>query len=195
MKKYLQDYIFLLLLAGVIILLDQWTKGLIRANLQTGEVWTPWPWLAPYARLVNWHNTGAAFGMLQGLGKVFMVLAVLVSLAILYYFPQVPRKDWTLRLAMVLQLGGAVGNLIDRIHQGYVTDFISIGNFAVFNVADASISTGVAILIVGMLAKEWQQKSIQPPAEETPADLSGEEEKPADLTSNIETSQQDVTSE
>ena len=92
--------------------------------------------------------------MLQGLGDIFTILAILVAVAIIYYFPQVSREDWALRLAMGLQLGGAIGNLIDRISSGYVTDFISIGTFPVFNVADASISIGVAILILGMWVKE-----------------------------------------
>lgn len=160
LKKYLQDYAFLLGIAGIIIALDQWTKYLVRTRLQFNEVWVPWPWLEPYARIVHWRNTGAAFGIFQEFGGVFLVLAIIVSIAILYYFPQVSRHDWPLRFAMGLQLGGAVGNLIDRLlFNGSVTDFISIGNFAVFNVADASISTGVAILVIGMWIKERSQKA------------------------------------
>lgn len=166
MKKHFRDYTFLLGLAGTLIILDQWTKYLVRANLAYGEVWSPWPWLAPYARIVHWQNTGAVFGMFQGFGSIFTVLAILVSAAILYYFPQVPRHDWTLRLAMGLQLGGAVGNLIDRLTLGWVTDFISIGGFAVFNVADASISTGVAILVLGMWLRERGNRPPQEASEE-----------------------------
>lgn len=161
MKKYFWDYAFLLPIAGTIIAFDQWTKYLVRTNLTFTESWAPWPWLEPYARIVFWKNTGAAFGIFQNMGSVFAVLAVIVSIAILYYFPQVPRSDWVLRSAMALQLGGAMGNFIDRVTTGYVTDFISFGTFAVFNIADASISTGVAILIVGMLIKErslWLQE-------------------------------------
>jgi signal peptidase II len=104
--------------------------------------------------------------MLQGFGDVFTVLAILVAIAIIYYFPQVPPKDWVLRLAMGMQLGGALGNLIDRLTVGSVTDFISIGTFPVFNVADASISTGVAILILGMWFKD---RHAEPSPPETPA--------------------------
>jgi signal peptidase II len=154
LKKYIQDYLFLFLLAGAIIALDQWTKYLVRETLPFQAIWSPWYWLTPFARIVHWKNTGAAFGIFQGFGNVFTILAIVVSIAILYYFPQVPRRDWTLRLAMGLQLGGAIGNLIDRLFFGSVTDFISVGNFAVFNIADASISIGVAILVVGMLVKE-----------------------------------------
>ncbi len=159
LKKYLRDYIYLITLAGAIILLDQATKAIVRANLQYSELWSPWEWLMPYIRIVNWKNSGAAFGMLQGFGGIFSALSILVAGVILYYFPQVPARDWTLRLAMGMQLGGALGNLVDRIRfDGYVTDFISVGSFPVFNVADASISVGVAILVVGMWIKEQQEK-------------------------------------
>lgn len=159
LKKYLRDYFYLVTLAGAIILLDLLTKELVRARLQYSEIWAPWEWLMPYMRIVNWQNSGAAFGMLQGFAGVFSVLSIIVAVVIIYYFPQVSKEDWTLRLAMGMQLGGAVGNLIDRIRfDGNVTDFISIGNFPVFNVADASISVGVAVLILGMWYKEQQEK-------------------------------------
>jgi signal peptidase II len=168
LKKYLPDYAYLLTFAGAIVAADQWSKFMVRTHLAFGDIWSPWPWLIPYARIVHWNNTGAAFGMLQSFGNVFTVLAFLVSLVILYYFPQIPRQDWVLRLALGLQLGGAIGNLISRLTVGTVTDFISIGNFAVFNIADASISVGVAILILGMWLKEREQK---PPQGSSSADL------------------------
>ena len=161
MKKYLKDYLFLLVISGVIIGLDQWSKAYIRNSIPFGEIWSPWDWLTPYARLVHWNNTGAAFGMLQGFNSVFAGLAVVVSGVILFYFPKVSEKDWILRLAMAMQLGGAVGNLIDRLILGKVTDFISVGTFAVFNVADASISVGVAVLLLGVWLKEIQEKKTR----------------------------------
>lgn len=163
MRKYLFDYAYLLLFAGSIIFVDQLTKYIIRANLELGEVFLPDLWLTQFARIVHWQNTGAAFGMFQSLGNVFMVLSMIVSLAILYYFPQVPRQDKLIRLSMSMLLGGAVGNLIDRLHQGYVTDFISVGKLPVFNVADASISLGVVVLFLGMWFQE--KKASQDSAE------------------------------
>jgi signal peptidase II len=154
LKKFFQKYGYLLAVAGIIIFFDQLTKIIVRSNLDIRETWAPWPWLEPYARIVHWQNTGAVFGILQGFGDVFMVLAMIVSAAIIYYFPQVPKSEWPLRLAMGMQCGGAIGNLIDRLHQGHVTDFISVFNFAVFNIADASISVGVAVLVIGVWIKE-----------------------------------------
>lgn len=158
MKDKVRDYISLLLLAGIIIALDQWTKGIIRSQLAFGETWVPWDWLAPYARIVYWHNAGAAFGFGQNLSWLFTILPFIVVAAILAYYHQIPRGDWPLRIALGLQLGGAVGNLIDRLTIGYVTDFISVGTFPVFNVADSSISIGVVVLLVGMWIMEKQQK-------------------------------------
>jgi signal peptidase II len=154
LKKLMQGYLFLGSISGLIVVLDQITKWIIRQNLALGETWMPWTWLEPYARIVHWHNRGVAFGMFQEGGDIFAVLAFLVAIAIIYYFPRVPSEDWTLRLAMGLQLGGAVGNLIDRIMIGHVIDFISVGTFPVFNVADSSITVGVFVLIYGV----WQQE-------------------------------------
>lgn len=157
-KHLIKSYLYLFLIAGVIIAFDQYTKGLVRANLAISEIWSPWPWLTPYARIVHWWNTGVAFGMFQGMGDVFKVLSFLVSVAIIIYFPRIPAHERIIRFAMAMQLGGAVGNLIDRMTVGHVTDFVSIGNFAVFNVADASITMGVLVMILGVWLQERRQK-------------------------------------
>jgi signal peptidase II len=162
LKKYLKDYLILLMMSGFVIGVDQWTKALVRQNIPLGGSWMPVEWLRPFARIVHWYNTGAAFGLFQNGSLIFASLAVVVILLIIYYFPQVPASDWTFRLAMALQLAGAAGNLIDRImFAGKVTDFISIGKFAVFNIADASITIGVVILLLGALIKERKQKKSE----------------------------------
>ncbi len=158
MKKYLKAYTFLLPISFSIVILDQWTKSLVRANLSFNEVWMPVEWLAPYVRIVNWHNTGAAFGIFQGMNGVFLVLAFFIIAIILFYFPQIPVEDYYFRLALSLQMAGAAGNLIDRLYRGFVTDFISIGNFAVFNVADSCITMGVVVLMVGLWTEERKTK-------------------------------------
>ena len=173
MKDLLRKYSGILLIAFVIILLDQWTKGWVRANIPTGESWLPdsWQWLSPYARIVNWYNTGAAFGMFKDGSMVFTVLAFIVIVAILFYYPKVEHDDWSLRLALSMQLGGAMGNLIDRLTIGHVTDFISVGNFPVFNVADASISVGAAVLFLGVWLRERAERKEHG---SEPVDITGE---------------------
>jgi signal peptidase II len=161
LKKYLKDYSLLFLIAGIIVLLDQVTKQIVRANLAVGEVYRPDLWLSQFARILNWKNTGAAFGMFQNGGLIFTILAFVVSGAILYYYPQIPRQDRLIRISMGFLLGGAVGNLIDRLTQGLiVTDFISIWIFPVFNIADLSITIGVVILCLGMIVQERRSKAL-----------------------------------
>jgi signal peptidase II len=150
----IKKYFLLVGIAAIIVVLDQITKAMVRTNIPFGESWSPWEWLMPYARIVHWSNTGASFGMFQGFGMVFTILALIVAAVIVYYYPRVPVEEWPLRIAMGMQLGGALGNLVDRVTRGEVTDFISLGNFAVFNIADASISVGVAVLLIGMWWKE-----------------------------------------
>lgn len=168
MKKKIGDYAFLFLIAGAIIILDQLTKSWVRQNLALGEVYRPEFWLSQYARIIFWKNTGAAFGMFQGFGEVFSIFSIIISVFVIFYFPQIPRRDWLIRVSMSMLLGGALGNLISRLAQGYVTDFASVGNFPVFNVADASISVGVVILFFGMWIQEVNNKKAQL---EIPADI------------------------
>jgi len=158
LKKFLKAYAFLLPISISLIVIDQWTKSVVRANLSFNEVWMPIEWLAPYVRLVNWHNTGAAFGIFQGMNGVFLVLAFFIITMILLYFPRIPAEDYYFRLALSLQMAGAAGNLLDRLYRGYVTDFVSIGKFAVFNVADSCITMGVVVLLVGMWIEERKTK-------------------------------------
>ena len=160
-REYWTDYLVLIVIALLFISLDQWTKSMVRVNLQPGEDWLPekLAWLMPYARIRYWYNTGAAFGLFQGGSLIFTILAFFVSGFILIYFPQVDRKDKWLRLALILQFSGAVGNLIDRLRfEGKVTDFISIGDFAIFNIADSCITVGTMLLIAGVYFTERAEK-------------------------------------
>jgi signal peptidase II len=175
LKKALRDYLPLVLIAGAIILLDQYTKNLIRENLSFQETWMPWVWLAPYARIVHWYNTGVAFGMFQNGNLVFSVLSGIVSIAILVVYRRIPRNEWILRIATMMMLGGAIGNLIDRLTVGHVTDFISIGSFAVFNVADMSITCGVAVLILGVWLQERRERKNQSGSDAPTSSQNGEE--------------------
>lgn len=154
MKSYLKAYSFLLPITIFLVGLDQWTKALIRRNLVFNDALVPFPQLGSFVRIVNWRNTGAAFGIFQGMNLVFTVIAFVIILVIVLYFPQIPRSDYFFRLALALQLSGAVGNLIDRLARGYVTDFISIGSFPVFNIADSCITMGVIVLMIGIWVEE-----------------------------------------
>jgi len=161
LKNKLSSYLFLFSTAGAIVVLDQWTKWLVRENIPYTSQWLPQglEWLMPYARIVHWQNSGAAFGLFQAGSWIFASLACVVILAIVYFYRQVDESEWGMRVAMAMQLAGAAGNLIDRfLFDGKVTDFISVGNFPVFNVADASITLGVGVLILDIWIKERKEK-------------------------------------
>jgi signal peptidase II len=158
--SYSKTYLPLLVIAGLIIALDQWTKWWVRTNIPQDGSWQP-PWLAELgwpARIVHWYNTGAAFGIFQEGNPVFIAMAIIVVAVILYYYPRLSADEPIMPLASGLYLGGVIGNLIDRITLGKVTDFISIGTFAVFNVADSSINVAVALLLLSFLLKERRDK-------------------------------------
>lgn len=158
MKNKRKAYFWLVVITVLLIALDQWTKWLVRSNLAMGDIWSPFEWLTPYARIVHWYNTGVAFGMFQGVGWLFAILSMIISVFIVIFYGKIPAEDWPLRLALILQLSGALGNLIDRLTVGHVTDFISVGNFAVFNVADSCITVGVVVMILGFWYTERKEK-------------------------------------
>lgn len=101
-------------------------------------------------------NRGAAFGVLANETLLFVLIAIVVIGVIVAYFRFLPANRPWLRLSLGLQLGGALGNLIDRLRQGYVVDFISIKSFPVFNLADSCIVVGVLILAYHLLRVQGQ---------------------------------------
>jgi len=141
-----RDLLFLSLAAAVIAF-DQLTKHLVRAYIDPGDTF-PEGWAV---RLVNVTNTGAAFGILQNQGAFLVITSLVGVVAILLYYLYPPFEDWPMTAALALVLGGAIGNLSDRIRLGEVTDFIDFPHYPAFNVADSSIVVGVAVL-AGLLA-------------------------------------------
>jgi signal peptidase II len=88
---------------------------------------------------------------------IISILAAVVALVIIIIYPRIDRKERALRIAILLQLGGTIGNLISRIQFGYVLDFISVGNFAVFNIADSSLVVGASLMVLAVLIEEIQE--------------------------------------
>ncbi len=152
-----QRYGLLLIVASVTLIADIITKRIVEAQI---PLYTSVPFIAPYLSWTHTQNTGAAFSLFQNGGVFFIIVALVVSAVILYYAPRLPAGDWLSRVALGLQLGGAVGNLLDRLRQGYVTDFIhfqipQIGfDWPVFNIADSAIVVGVILLIVASLMRD-----------------------------------------
>lgn len=168
-----------LLVAGIVIALDQWTKSLVRANIPDFTSMAPIPGLENYLLFEHVHNYGAAFGILQGLGGPLIIVAVIVALAMLFYIRYIPAAAWFVLVLLGLQLGGALGNVIDRINQGYVTDFVRLGIPGIyyipnFNVADNAIVFGVIGLGIYIMwsdyTKQREEKQAAAALAQSPTD-------------------------
>lgn len=158
MKNLTQRYLRLFVISGTVIVLDQWTKSLLRSRLAMGESWPQQGWLLLF-KLVRTENSGAAFSMGRGLGTLFLFFAIAASLFILIYYPRLPKGQPLLSWGIGLMLGGIIGNLIDRIMIGQVTDFLAIRFFAIVNVADICITFGVAAVILWSILQDHAQKA------------------------------------
>ena len=139
---------------------DQFSKALVREALRVGES-------APaegFFRLTHVTNSGAIFGLFPN-QAVIMTGASLVGIAVLLYFYHTfAGGDWRVRVSMGLLLGGAVGNLIDRLALGRVTDFLDVGAWPVFNLADSSIVAGVVILAIVYLFPHFLRRPDPTPS-------------------------------
>lgn len=132
-----------LILAGAVVCVDQLTKSIVRSALHPGERRTL---IAGFLDITNTHNKGIAFGALAGGGAIVAALTGLALGALIIYFVLRARTRH-LWLPVGLLLGGALGNLADRVRMGAVTDFIDPRLWPAFNVADACIVVGVLILL------------------------------------------------
>ena len=159
LRLRLRNDLVFFVIAGLVVALDQLTKYLVRANLALGE---SVPEEGPL-RITYVTNTGAAFGILQGQTLFLVVTTIFGLAAIVLYYLYPPMEHGVLRVALGLQLGGAVGNLADRVRLGKVTDFIDVGAWPAFNVADSSIVVGVGIIIGFFLLAERQHRRAEEP--------------------------------
>jgi signal peptidase II len=151
----------LLLTALAILIADQLTKALVVANLSLGEK----------ARVLGdvvqiWHaqNRGAAFSLFQGGTAVFVVVSIL-SIGMVAYFHRTlrARSPW-LHVVLGVILGGTLGNFIDRLRQGYVTDWLSVGigdtRWPTFNVADSSVVVGIGVLVIYLFLTSPDRREV-----------------------------------
>jgi signal peptidase II len=131
------------LVLAIVLAADQITKALIRGSMLPGE---EDPFL-PALKLVHVRNEGVAFGISAGGPTLLIVLISVALLALVLYFARhAARKGMWLPTGLLL--GGAIGNIIDRIHQGHVTDFLKLPGWPAFNIADIAITFGVIALVL-----------------------------------------------
>lgn len=162
MKKFLKHNGFLFLIATAVIVVDQLTKALVRQNLALGEAWAPIPAIGDFFRFLYWQNRGAAFGSFQNAGPILTIVRILIAIFIIVFYQKAEIKDVLVKVSLSLMLGGAVGNLVDHFTLGFVTDFIAVGRFPIFNVADSCVTIGVGLMLLDMIIKEKNGSKTDP---------------------------------
>ncbi|NLV22485.1 MAG: signal peptidase II [Syntrophomonadaceae bacterium] len=138
------------LTAAAVLILDRISKWWIMENMNVGDCWAL---ISGFINIRYIHNEGAAFGILQGRSLLFMLMAAIVIVATIYFIYKYNLPALA-HFSLGLIVGGALGNLIDRIIYGSVVDFISVGWFPVFNIADSAIVCGGALLVWWMFMDE-----------------------------------------
>lgn len=160
----------LFVIVGVLVI-DQATKWAVITSLQPYEMLQPVPALVPYFQITYTQNTGSAFGFLPQAGDLFLIVAVVVVIAMIFFYPRVPAHSYLTRFAIGLICGGALGNALDRVQHGHVVDFIHyqipglIPN--VSNLADHAIVLGVMLIFIEGWLADRQKKLNQKVALET----------------------------
>jgi signal peptidase II len=177
-------YIFMAVAAAVVFVLDQLTKLWVTSAMEPGDMV---PVVDGFARLRYTQNSGAAFGIFPDASGIISVLAMLIIIAILVAFVRLGHPGTLSVLAAGLVVGGALGNLTDRLRLGSVVDFvdvygpqIQIGDriytWPVFNVADSAITVGVILVMAGILFMgEVHEQKADVPATVPPAGAPAEE--------------------
>ena len=152
----------LLVTALVILVADQLTKALVVANVIPGQQ------VRVLGDLVQiWHaqNRGAAFSLFQGGSIIFLVVSVLSLAMVAYFHRSLRERTWWVHLVLGIILGGTLGNFVDRLRQGYVTDWVSIGigdtRWRTFNVADSSIVVGIGALVLYLLLTNPDRQEVR----------------------------------
>lgn len=131
------------LLAAAVLISDQLSKWAIQRTMELGQ---SIPVVDNIFHITYWRNPGAAFSLLPFRTTFFVIIGILVVTVIIVFFRRVPADRKLLQFALALQLGGAMGNLVDRVRIGSVVDFLDFRVWPVFNLADSAIVVGVILL-------------------------------------------------
>jgi signal peptidase II len=139
--------------ALIVFVLDQLFKYLVVREIGMNSAWYPLPgfdWL----RLIPSTNTGTACGYLPQFSIVFTLAPFFILAIVIYFYRSQKQPSWLLSIGVGLIIGGAFGNLADRLRLGYVVDFVQVGGWPIFNVADAAVSTAVVLMLLWSLRED-----------------------------------------
>lgn len=145
--------IFLLVIMGVLAM-DQVAKFIVQSNMIEGQ---STPVIDGIFHLTYVRNPGAAFGIFPDRTSFFILVTLLVIIIVVFFYRQIPREKILMRMALGLMVGGALGNLLDRIRLGRVVDFFDFQVWPVFNIADMAVVFGVGILILELLRSKDEE--------------------------------------
>ena len=165
MQINLRKWVALLFTTFIVLLIDQITKTWVVNNLSVGQSVQPIPALAPLFQITRSYNTGAAFGILPDSGSLFLILPIAIIIIMLIYYARTNPPQRLTVLAIGLIVGGALGNLVDRVQYEHVVDFIHyqipdlISNIS--NLADHGVVIGALLLIVDSWLRERQEEINQ----------------------------------
>ncbi|WP_421854868.1 signal peptidase II [Oricola sp.] len=151
-----------ILAIGAIVAFDQIVKQLVERHMDYHQMIE----LVPFFALFRTHNQGIAFSMLSGLGPLPLIVISLGVIAfVLWLWRGSAPERWISHAGFALIIGGAIGNLIDRVWHGYVIDYFlfhtPVWSFAVFNLADAAITVGAGLVILDELIAWWRQRGVE----------------------------------
>jgi signal peptidase II len=161
----------LVVVAAAVLGLDQLSKAAVVRYLELHTPWNPVEPLRPFFSLTYVTNTGAAFGLFPQLGNLYVVIALVIIAGLLVFYRRFAFSHRLMQVCLGLQVGGALGNLVDRLRFGYVIDFLDFKVWPIFNVADSSIVVGVVILAILLLREDVGEKA----SERGPGKVGGKE--------------------
>jgi signal peptidase II len=148
-----------LLLSMVILGLDQASKYWIIQTLGPQPLTDAIPLIGDWFRFIYSRNTGVAFSLFQNIPQFLTIVALGITAGVIYaYARHMPNRSPLIQVSVGLIVGGALGNVVDRLRLGYVVDFIQVGWWPVFNIADSAICVGAALLLLGMSRIEAAQR-------------------------------------
>ena len=148
-------------LIGLLVAIDQAVKALVERSMELGQMIE----IIPFLALLRAHNDGVAFSMLGGVNHTTLIIITsLISLGALIYLWRAPATETGLRIGLVMIIGGAIGNIIDRVQHAYVIDYIyfhtPVWAFAIFNLADVFISLGAVLILVDEILLKPRRQSV-----------------------------------
>lgn len=152
--SFLKPGALVVALVGIVVIaLDQVTKYLVVQQIGMGNVWYPLP-AVEFLRIIGSYNTGTACGYFPQLSFVFTLAPFFILAVVVWFYRSQKMPSWLLSIGVGLIIGGAFGNLIDRLRLGFVVDFVQVGSFPIFNVADSAVSTAVVLMLLWSLRED-----------------------------------------